>query len=339
MTIKRLLAISLISLVLSGCAVYGKLKPPPMLQPAYLTDSHYITADGQKLPLARFKAANQKAIFIAVHGFNDYRRAFANFGQYMQSRGITTISYDQRGFGETENAGRWAGSAAMTQDLQQLTHLLKKENPKTPLYILGDSMGGAVALVTASEYKDLPVEGIVLVAPAVWARQTMGIVQSFGLWFSAHTLPWLELSPKGLGIQPSDNMEMLRELGRDPLVRKSARPDTLYGMADLMDEAFAASSALQFPTLILYGGRDQIIPKKPICEMIKLLPQAPQGKWTVAIYPAGYHMLLRDLDAEKYFTDILAWMDNKNAALSNAGETVRAYDAMRKPSLCNGWFY
>jgi alpha-beta hydrolase superfamily lysophospholipase len=128
------------------------------------------------------------------------------------------------------------------------------------------------------------------------------------LWLAAHTVPSKQLTGEGLDIKPSDNIEMLRALGRDPLVIKATRADVLYGVSNLMDYAQLASSDLNSNTLILYGKNDQIIPKQATCEWLKSLPASTVDSAYTVIYEKGYHMLTRDLQAETVLHDIAGWL-------------------------------
>ena len=103
--------------------------------------------------------------------------------------------------------------------------------------------------------------GIILVAPAVWSRDTMPYYQRAALWIAAHTFPGKRLTGDGLDIKPSDNTEMLRALSRDPLVIKETRVDVLYGISNLMDEATLGINGFNTNTLVLYGKNDDIIPR------------------------------------------------------------------------------
>src|SRR5262249_52543614 len=77
---------------------------------------------------------------------------------------------------------------------------------------------------------------------------------------------------------------------------------------------------LTAPSLILFGERDQVIPPRPVCRMLRELPNRPPGAWRFALYPKGYHMLLRDFDGELVLADIASWMRDRAAALpSGAG--------------------
>ena len=116
------------------------------------------------------------------------------------------------------------------------------------------------------------------------------------------------LSGKGLGIQASDNIEMLKKLGRDPLVIKETRIDTLWGLVNLMDTALGAAPLFDARALILIGDNDQVINNKSTDLTLSLLPISAKGRQTIKRYEGGYHMLLRDLKGKRVWQDILDWI-------------------------------
>jgi len=288
--------------------------------------------DGYVLPIRVWRPPNGvtiRAVVLGVHGLNDYSRAFETVGPYLATHGIVTFAYDQRGFGNTQGAGVWHGATRLAADVRTIAGLLRTAYPDLPLYAIGQSMGGAV-LLRALQPSPPDIEGMVLVAPAVWDRGSMPLLQRMSLWLAAHTFPAETVTGSFLRISPSDNDAMLRSLHDDPLMIKATRIDVLYGTAQLMDQAQADATKLSMPALILYGQHDQIIPKQPICDMLKKLPRGAQRHWRMVYYPDGYHMLTRDLDRETVLADIAAWLLNHNATLSS-GDEILTDDQPRAP--------
>jgi alpha-beta hydrolase superfamily lysophospholipase len=281
--------------------------------------ARFIAADGASLPLRRWfpKDAPVTAVIIALHGFNDYSNAFTASGTYLSSRGIACYAYDQRGFGGAPGRGLWSGVEAYTDDLAAFAVVVRTLHPNVPLYVLGESMGGAVTIAAMTGNHPPDVNGVILVAPAVWGRGTMPWYQRWLLAVTAHTVPWMELTGKGLKIKASDNIEMLRGLGRDPLVIKATRIDTMHGLTNLMDTALVRAPQLRVPTLVQYGEHDQVIPRQPTLLMLEKMPATTKK----AFYKNGYHMLLRDLQGEKPLADIVAWITDHNRPLPYGTET------------------
>ena len=298
-------------------------------RPPELTTGFAVMADGYRLPLSIWEAdANPEALVLALHGFNDYRNAFSGPARFFAANRITTYAYDQRGFGETQQRGLWPVDGVLEADATAMASLLCASHPDLPLYLLGESMGGAVVMTMQRTVPCL--SGVVLVGPAVWGWQAMPFWQRNILRIAAHVVPGKTLTGEGLEITPSDNIEMLRALGRDPLVIKATRIDTMYGLTNLMEAALISSAELTTPALVLYGEKDEIIPHAPTCAMLGRLPDIATTRFV--LYPEGYHMLLRDLQAALVLEDTVAWMHDQSAALPSALEGD--VDASRPGVLC-----
>jgi acylglycerol lipase len=300
-------------LLLSACAPRVNY-PGPLVTEPKIRNGHFIAGDGAMLPVLSWlpKLTPVKAVIVAVHGFNDYSHSFTIPGSYLTSYGIACYAYDQRGFGGAPGKGLWSGVDAYTNDLSSFVKVVRKLHPDVPIYIMGESMGGAVTIVTLTGNNPPPIDGVILVAPAVWGRDTMPWYQRWLLAVTSHTVPWMELSGSGLGITPSDNIEMRKSLYNDPLVIKGTRVDAMYGLTNLMDEALAQAGMLRLPVLILYGKKDQVIPKEPMFRMLEKMPSTTRK----AFYQQGYHMLLRDLYREKPLIDIATWISDHNKPLT-----------------------
>jgi len=316
--------VPVLCLALLAAACAPRLAPPgPGPTAPKLAAGHLIAADGLELPLRSWlpeDGAPPSAVILALHGFNFYSEFFEEPAKFWAARGLATYAYDQRGFGAAPDPGRWGGTAAMTADLIAAARALRIRYPDTPLYLLGDSMGGAVVLAALGAAEPPPNDGAILVAPAVWARSTLPLSYRFSLWIGAHTLPWLKVSGRGLGIQASDNIEMLRELGRDPLVIKETRIDAIHGLVDLMDAALAAAPRIETPALLLYGAKDEVVPEAPSLQLWQDLPETARGRQRRALYEDGWHILLRDLEAEVVLGDIAAWIADAEAPLPSGAE-------------------
>jgi len=304
------------ALLLAACApsfgpdVTGSVPPS-------VGDDVVIARDGTRLPLRRWDAEGGKprAVIVALHGMSDYSNAFDMPGKVWARLGITTLAYDQRGFGKNENPGVWVGANAMRSDLNDAVAAARARYPGVPVFALGESMGGAVVLSGLGSPQPPAVDGIILVAPAVWSRGDMPMLYRVALFLGAHILPNMILPNSAAArvkkIVPSDNIPMLIALGKDPLFQKETRTATLYGLVNLMDEARTAPERMKDgriitapPILFLYGANDQIIPKEPTEAVIAALGD----KAKVKHYSRGYHMLLRDLGGESVDRDIADWI-------------------------------
>ncbi|HYG88707.1 MAG TPA: alpha/beta hydrolase [Azospirillum sp.] len=318
--IGRMTGLLVLAVGLAGCAANYQPMGTTVTAPR-LTQSTMITADGAELPMRSWLPEGQpvRAVVVALHGFNDYSNAFEGAGKHFTRVGVATYAYDQRGFGATRAPGIWPGKDTLVADATTAVELVRAKHPGVPVYLMGESMGGAVVLTTLTRRHAPKVDGAILVAPAVWGRETMGFFPRTALWVSYNLVPGMKVvAPKGLKIRPSDNIEMLRALGRDPLVIKNTRVDALEGLTDLMDEALLACDRLQVPALVLYGAHEEVLPPRPVKRAINALEGA--GRHVVAVYPDGYHMLLRDLKGEVVLDDVAAWIRTPGIPLASGAD-------------------
>jgi alpha-beta hydrolase superfamily lysophospholipase len=287
---------------------------PPGPQPttARLENTVFIARDGLQLPMREWDAQGKvRALIIALHGMSDYSNAFDGPGKQWARLGITTLAFDQRGFGAGPNPGLWPGNDVMRRDLADFAAAARTRFPGVPVFALGESMGGAVVLSALADPDPPRLDGVILVAPAVWSRSDMPLLYRVALFAAAHAWPGLILSNSAASrvvtIYPSDNIEMLRALSRDPLFQKKTRADALFGLVNLMDEARAAPKRIAVPPppiLLLTGLKDMVIPRAPTDGVIADLG----ARADVRRYDNGYHMLLRDLEGPKVNQDVADWV-------------------------------
>jgi len=299
---------------ISGCAPQFPAPPDSLsVSSSSLSSAAFISYDGTSLPLRQWLPPGEiEGVIIAVHGFNDYSNFIKDSVPLFNEHKLALYAYDQRGFGSTSTRGRWGGTQALVRDLATFTELVKEWHPRIPVYLLGESMGGAVVIVMMAGEHPPKIDGVILCAPAVWARREMPFYQRWVLSFAARMLPWWRVTGKSLSVTASDNRKMLIELGKDPLVIKETRIDTLYGLANLMDEAYWHAKDFTVHSLILYGEKDEIIPEKAVLNFYRQLPPTARNRQELTTYENGYHMLLRDLQAALVRKDIMAWIEKSN---------------------------
>jgi alpha-beta hydrolase superfamily lysophospholipase len=319
----------LATLPLASCAAPLDPDVSSPISPPRIGAEMVQAADGAVLPMRSWLPGGPpRAVIVALHGFADYSKSFDRPAKLWASVGIATFAYDQRGFGGAPHMLHWAGAETMAGDARDVVALMHRRYPGTPVYLLGESMGGAVALLASTGNGAATVDGVILVSPAVWEHDFMGAVERSLLTLATLTVPglWLE-APRGLGIHPSNNIPMLRAMARDSLVQTGARADTTAGLMDLMDAALPRVDLIRQPTLVLFGAHEEILPKDAVRDFLNRLPARDV---TVALYPSGYHMLLRDLDGGVVADDVRSWIFDHRAALPS-GDACAGITASSAP--------
>lgn len=331
---RALLASTLAAPLAAACAprVQPGLTPPPGFGGLELTADAMVMGDGTRLPCRVWTPSEGQtwAALVCLHGMNDHGMAWHLAGPWWAARGVAVFACDQRGFGAAPGRGVWAGEARMAEDLRQMTALVRARHPGVTLGVVGESMGGAVAVSAFASSRPPDADRLILLAPAVWGWSSQPWTSRAGLWLAARLMGGIAASPPDWAVRDlmaTDNLPELRRMSRDPGMIFETRFDTLYGLVGLMEGASGRLGALPGPTLLAYGGRDQIIPP---AAMARALAEAgePAGL-TTAFYPEGRHLLVRDLDRARVLGDVLAFLRDPARPLPSGPAGVRAALAAR----------
>lgn len=313
----RALRTALLTIALGALTTLGACAPDfrpmgPAIGPAHLTDDAIITADGARLPLHVWPATGEtRAVILALHGFTDYSNAFALPASAWSTVGITTYAYDQRGFGAAEPHLRWAGAETYTNDARTALSVIRRAHPDVPLYLLGESMGGAVAIlaVTETETAGDIADGMILIAPGMLDRPELSEAERTFLDIGAHTLPWAMSGKRGITVWPTDNLALLKQMAQDPLMQREVRFDQIYGLLNMLEKSTRRIRRIDLPTLALFGGKDEILPPGAADYFEQqTIAQMARGTVRTERIPGAYHMLLRDKDATSRHDRIGAWV-------------------------------
>lgn len=347
--------------VLSACAPFQQAAPPSREFPeAGFSDNWFISFDGARLgldvyrPLAPAAGAgpcdagsglnvpasdsacaaaaevyglDPDVVIIAVHGMNDYAGAFRAAGAWWARHGAAVYAYDQRGFGRSPGWMIWPAHELLRRDLAAATAAARQRYPHARIAVVGESMGAAVAVTAFADPNPPDADVLILSGPGFRGWGVLPWYYSASLWLSAHVRPdWVVIPPKGLNIVATDNSAKLREMWFDPLVQKSNRIDSVYGVVSIMEEADQKISALpaRVPTLMLYGANDQVIPADGVERAIRRMPHHVK----TAYYKRGYHMLMNDLQAETVWRDVLAFARSPDARLPSGAPPIPAATKM-----------
>jgi alpha-beta hydrolase superfamily lysophospholipase len=319
---RRLVLLSGAATLLAGCM--GELAPPgPRVDATRVQEDAFVLSDRARLPYRTWLPEGPPdTAILALHGFNDSRDAWELSAPAFAAAGIAFYAPDQRGFGRSPGRGLWPGADALADDAAEMAGLVRRRHPSARLVLMGESMGGAVLLHMATSRTPPPAD-YVLLAPAVWGRARMNVALRSSLWLAANLLPAYEVSraPASVRVIPSDNQDALRSLSRNPLTIKGTRFDTLRGLVDLMDLAFAAAPRFRMPALFLYGAHDDLVPKVATRTVWAGLPGPGVYR---GYYRNGYHLLFRDLGRAVPIADTIGWIAAPRSPLPSGADKAAA---------------
>lgn len=280
----------------------------------------FTLSDGAKIPARLWPAAAQpRAILLALHGFNDSRDAWESSAPFFAAHGVTVVTPDQRGFGQAPQRGGWAGTTRMVADVREEAVQLQQAYPQTPLYLVGESMGGSVLMQLMGQPDAPHVAGIILLAPAVWS---FSWATDLPLRVMARLFPNSLVTGQELPVHvvASDNMMALARLYYDPLTLRATRLQALQGLVTLMKQAVIAAPRLHGSVLCVYGDHDQLVPPTAMVPVWQSMPAGTR----VDLISGGHHLLLRDRQGARVMQDLLSWINTPENWLPSGGDSAAA---------------
>ena len=295
---------------LAGCTPIPFGVPQSYPGHPIITSGYFALLDGARQPYRLYPAQGPiKAVVLALHGYTDSRDGWAVLASTLTPHGVQIYAPDLSSFGASANRGHWPGTAVLVDEARIEAMQLRTQYPDTKIYIMGESMGGAIGILLGGSKNPPPVDGYILSAPAVWGGASMSPLYSETLRTAAFFDPGKRLTGRTVHVRASDNEAALMAFGEDPLTIHAPRIDHLAGLVILMGQAQAACASFRQPALILYGGHDELVPSSAMRDCWNAIPAG--APVTLAFYPPDYHLIPRDLERATPSADILAYIEGR----------------------------
>ncbi len=203
-----------------------------------------------------------RAVVLCIHGLGLNSSSWEQLGKKLSENGVTTYAIDVRGFGSWMDAkGRKdVDFKACLTDVQSTLQWLRKANAGRPVFLLGESMGGAIALQATAAYPEL-IDGLI----SACAAGDRFKQKKMDLNVALHML-----APGGfrrdfnvgnsIVNQATDNPELKAEWEGDPLNRLRLSPKELMQFQKFMNENHDAAKLIRHtPVLMVQGSKDGLV--------------------------------------------------------------------------------
>lgn len=161
--IKFLSAVAL-AVGLHSPAIANELKPVSQDEP-WKPVSEYRIDQSLRPVVVGWNAEHPTAFLVAIHGFGLHKGAFEQFALAMKDRNVSTYSLDVRGFGGwADNHKKALSFDETSEDITALIRSIRRDHPGKSVFLIGESMGGAIALEYSAQHGDL-VDGAISSVP------------------------------------------------------------------------------------------------------------------------------------------------------------------------------
>lgn len=246
-----------------------------------------------------------KAVVVVAHGFGEHIGRYANVVEALVPHGYAIYGPDHRGH------GRSGGHRALIDkhdylldDLDQVFDKVAQSHPGLPVFLLGHSMGGNIALASALR-NQARLRGLVLSGPAV---SNDGIPK--GLQLLAAVLG--KIAPKVGATQlsaaaVSSDPAVVAAYEADPLVFHGKMPAGTGAALIAASKSFPDRlPGLTIPLLVVHGSADALVSVEAGRTAHRL---AGSKDKTIHVYEGLFHEVFNEPQKDEVLADVLRWLD------------------------------
>ncbi|HMD54820.1 MAG TPA: alpha/beta hydrolase [Phycisphaerae bacterium] len=272
-------------------------------------------ADGLLIACTRWNNRNPPRCVIQIaHDMGEHMGRYQNFIEKLVYAGVVVYGNDHRGHGRTARSPKDFGDIGprgfnlLVEDMVQLSHIARRENPDQPFILFGHGIGSFAAQQYVLDHSDL-IDGLVLsgsgaldgLARLVKATSLEKILN--GQFSPARTpFDWLNRDP-----------DIVNAFIKDPLCFAALQPGS-------MESFFAAASQLadthhlrwirnDLPIYLFSGSEDPIGQQ---LEGVRLLMERYRKTGVTNLshhfYAGGRHEMLNEINRKEVTMNLLLWI-------------------------------
>ena len=274
--------------------------------------------DGVGLHWSLFEASAARARLLLVPGFGDNAARYEEFARSLADRGVTVMTYDQRGNGRSQGPrGDIPSFDRLILDLRLLLDHLRSEPSAKPLptFLLGHSMGGLVVL-RFLQGRPRNVSGAVLSSP--WLATAFAVPA----WkmAAAHILRWIAPGlpvPNQIPVEKlTGDVERMESHGDEDLVHNRVTPRLFWAVRRAQRELREGTRRIALPLLFLVPEGDQVVDSPTTFAFVRSL----EGGGAVLRRLEGFqHDVWNDLGREDLYRMVGEWIGRRLAGGTAGG--------------------
>lgn len=279
----------------------------------YHNTSHTLIAQHNKYDLFWQKwlpAEDIQRVLVFQHGIGEHTDRYQNLIDTFEGTGTAFYALELRGHGRSGGIrGHVDRFSLYAEDLDELIQMAREENDNRKVFLLGHSLGGAIALYYALQAENQEnLQGLILSSPAIEVPLDIGKhikvqLSSLLVKIIPSVIIDTHLDTRLLSHDP----HVGHEFDHDPLTHGKISVSLGYKLFQLHKEFYAQAHTLNIPTYIFHGTGDLITSPEGSKKFYQLLRQPDK---TVRLYDDLYHETMneKEPDRQRVLQDLKNWV-------------------------------
>lgn len=273
---------------------------------AFVNDTPCMTWIEESVPL--------KGIILCVHGLGLHKGCYKDFGERMAPQGWGIYAMDVRGFGSFQKMPevRHLDFDGTVQDVAKTLRFIRKTHPGKPVFLLGESMGGAISVRTTSMFPEL-VDGLIASVPAGdrWHMMSDSVKVGMNLFFR----PGKTMDVGPILMRSSAKEELREEWSHDDHARFDLTAMDLIHFQKLCEgNVECAKKITKTPVLVVQGENDMLVKASSTLNVTNHIA-SPDTRCIVIMN--GEHLTFEAAQfSDGIIEQLLAWLDEHARAIA-----------------------
>jgi acylglycerol lipase len=264
--------------------------------------------DGLRLYLRRTEIANARGAVLIAHGFGEHSGRYGPLTDHLTEHNCSVTAYDHRGHGLSDGLpGHVESFDEYEEDLRKLIASVRERNQSLPLFLIGHSMGGLIALRYLAR-RDGDVEGAIISAPLIEVAVPVPAHKLMIARLGARMAPRLRLDNEINTAHLSRDPEVGRAYAADPLVNRKVSTRWFAEATRAMEEVARRASEIKTPILVMHGTEDRLA---SVEATKRLFENVGTSDKELVIYPGFYHELFNEPEKQEVFERLSDWLDKR----------------------------
>jgi acylglycerol lipase len=249
-------------------------------------------------------------VFLCIHGLGFSGESFREFGRVMAGRGFAVYAMDVRGFGQwIKRKGQdTVDFEACLVDVQSALKTLHGAYPGVPIFLVGESMGGAIAMEATARYPKL-VDGLISAVPSSDRYQKLSSEVVVGMHFIRDPDKPINVAPEVIN-RCTTNTVLREKMKAEPTNHMKLSPKELKQFESFMKGNYDAAHLIEkTPVLMLAGFKDKLVKPEGTIELFNSLSTPDK---LLMVVGDGEHLLLEENQLTEQMTTLLVdWAKNE----------------------------
>jgi alpha-beta hydrolase superfamily lysophospholipase len=265
------------------------------------------SADGLDLHATFYPGSDPKGVLVVSHGLGEHSGCYEGFARTIAGtpETVDVLTFDYRGHGRSPGRrGVVRRYADFVLDLRSALDRAAELRPGAPLFLMGHSNGGQVAL-HAILAEPARVEGLILSNPSLRIAARVPAHKYVAGLVLRRLAPFVTLTSTVTDEQLTRDPESLAQRRADPLRHGRISAPLFFGMVEGGATVLSRAESVQLPALMILGAADTVVDPTATRAFFDRLGSADK---TLKVYPEALHEPLNDVEREAVVADILAWL-------------------------------